>query len=200
MIARHRGEHHQRGVWQPHRGDSRAEPAATPSENTQAARHNAAEAALETTSAAPAELAVKRPRTRHCAWGKTLALLLAGMAGFAAHQIIIGKPRPTTLAATPKQWVSAYEAAAIDNPQRVCTKLFAPQLTAAYAGAAHRGCTSYFTRIKATSVRVRQILQDGATAIVELHQTIEGTNWDVVLARHYNGWRAIDIIPGRPLL
>jgi len=103
------------------------------------------------------------------------------------------------LPASPRGWINAYEAAAIDNPSRVCTQLLSPQLAAAYAAAAHSSCTTYFARIRSTSLRVRRILQDGSTAVVELRQTIEQTDWNVVLDRRGRGWRAVDLVPGRPL-
>jgi hypothetical protein len=56
-------------------------------------------------------------------------------------------PPAAQLPATPRAWLDAYEAAAIDNPSRVCSELFAPQLAQAYGRALHASCASYFERI-----------------------------------------------------
>lgn len=103
------------------------------------------------------------------------------------------------LPASPRGWINAYEAAAIDDPSRVCTQLLSAQLAAAYAAAAHSSCTTYFARIRSTSLRVRRVLQNGSTAVVELRQTIEKTDWNVVLDQRGTGWQAVDLVPGRPL-
>jgi hypothetical protein len=200
MIARYRGEHHHHGIWQPRRDPRPNNPATETTRNAQTTAHTPNTAGPELATNATYAPRSSRARARGRAWAKALALVLAGLAGFAAHQLLTRKPNASALPGTPKQWISAYEAAAIDNPQRVCDQLFAPQLAAAYAAQAHRPCAAYFKRIKSTSLRIRRILQDGPTAVIELHQVIERTNWDVVLARAGTGWRAVDLIPGRPLL
>jgi hypothetical protein len=45
----------------------------------------------------------------------------------------------------------------------------------------------------------RHILRDGDTAVLELHQTQGHFDWTVILNRTSQGWRAVDIIPTRPL-
>lgn len=64
-----------------------------------------------------------------------LALLIAGAAvavgGVAAAGELASAPARLQLPATPRAWLDAYEAAAIDNPSRVCSELFAPQLAVA---------------------------------------------------------------------
>jgi hypothetical protein len=57
-------------------------------------------------------------------------------------------------------------------------------------------CTSYFERITSFSVIVRRLLQDGDTAVLELHQTVRPRDWAVVLARRPDGWQAVDLLPG----
>jgi hypothetical protein len=104
---------------------------------------------------------------------------------------------PSQLPATPRAWLDAYEAAAIDNPSRVCSELFAPQLARAYGKAPHGSCTSYFKQITSFSVVVRRVLQDGGTAVLELRQTVRPRDWAVVLNRQPGGWRAIDLLPGK---
>ena len=70
------------------------------------------------------------------------------------------------LPASPRAWLDAYEAAAIDNPSRVCSELFSPQLAEAYGRAMRGSCASYFARITSFSVVVRRVLQDGDTAVL----------------------------------
>lgn len=155
---------------------------------------------LELAGAAASDVAAARPRRRWRASGKVVLLLVAGVAAFVAHGLLAADHSSTSsLPATPGQWVDAYEAAVVDNPQRVCTDLFSPPLARAYGASAHTSCTSYFARVRSTSIRVRRILQDGGTAVVDLHQTIERTDWNVVLERRDAGWQAVDLVPGRPL-
>jgi hypothetical protein len=104
---------------------------------------------------------------------------------------------PAQLPATPRAWLDAYEAAAIDNPSRVCSELFAPQLAQAYGRALHASCASYFERITSYSVVVRHIFQDGGTAVLELRQTVRPQDWAVVLSRQPTGWQAVDLLAGR---
>ena len=129
MIARYRGEHHHRGIWQPRRDAPTQNPATRTTQNIDGATSPTAPV-LELYAGVTDEPSTRRSHTPRRTWGKALTLLLAGLAGFAAHQLIVGMPSPSALPATPRQWISAYEAAAIDNPQRVCHQLFAPQLTA----------------------------------------------------------------------
>jgi hypothetical protein len=107
-------------------------------------------------------------------------------------------PGPSTpqLPATPRAWLDAYEAAAIDNPSRVCSELFAPALAQAYGNAVHGTCSSYFARITSFSVVVRRVLQDGGTAVLELRQTVRPRDWAVVLNRQRDGWQAVDLLAG----
>jgi hypothetical protein len=102
------------------------------------------------------------------------------------------------LPATPRAWLDAYEAAAIDNPSRACSELVGPQLAHAYGKALHGSCTSsYFKQITSFSVVVRRVLQDGGTAVLELRQTVRPRDWAVVLNRRPGGWRAVDLLPGK---
>ena len=106
-------------------------------------------------------------------------------------------PARSQLPATPRAWLDAYEAAAVDNPSRVCSELFAPQLAQAYGKALHGSCTSYFKQITSFSVVVRRVLQDGGTAVLELRQTVRPRDWAVVLNRQPGGWRAVDLLGGK---
>jgi hypothetical protein len=104
-------------------------------------------------------------------------------------------PARSQLPATPRAWLDAYEAAAVDNPSRVCSELFAPQLAQAYGKALHGGCASYFKQITSFSVIVRRVLRDGGTAVLELRQTVRPRDWAVVLNRQPGGWRAVVSAP-----
>jgi hypothetical protein len=134
-------------------------------------------------------------------WVVVLAVtvLAAGLAaGWSLTQL---SPGPASVAArlpaTPRAWLDAYEAAAIDNPPRVCTVLFAPALAQAYATAVHSSCRGYFTQITSFSVLVRRVLTDGGTAVLELRQAVRPKDWAVVLDRRPGGWQAVDLLAGK---
>jgi hypothetical protein len=105
-------------------------------------------------------------------------------------------PMRLQLPGTPRAWLDAYEAAAIDNPARVCSRLFAPALSQSYASTVRSSCTGYFRRITSFSVRVRRVFEDGATAVLELRQTVRPRNWAVVLDHRRGGWQAVDLLAG----
>jgi len=107
------------------------------------------------------------------------------------HQLT---PQPVRLPASPRAWLSAYEAAALDNPPQVCSQLLSPQLAAAYAHAAHESCRARFGRVTSSSVTVRRVLEQGSTAVLELRQTVEHREWWVVLDHHDGGWQAVDVL------
>jgi len=213
VISRPRGEHHARGLWHPRRTSAATAPALRASEPTQPpapsaaeltelARQAAAGAVAEFATAAATDLAgAGRRRSR----ARSTLLMLAVAIGLFAVSAGQGGSAPaargeSALPDTPRQWVDAYIAAAVDDPHRVCSQLLAPQLATQFAAAAHASsCTSYFTHVRSTSLQIRQVLHDGDTAVVELHQTAEKTDWNVVLDHHRGGWRAIDLMPGRAL-
>ena len=87
-------------------------------------------------------------------------------------------------------------AAAVDDSHEVCSQLFAPALTVVYAKAAHSSCTGFFQRVTSSSVIIRHVLTDGATAVLELRQKIGHIDWAVVLDRRPNGWQAVDLLTG----
>lgn len=210
MIGRHRGEHQAQEIWHPRPTVSlttapvatatKSAPPSAPALDIEQIAHQVATAAVaELAATVSSARATQRRRSRARITALMLAVAIALFVVSAGHGLTTGARHASALPATPRQWVDAYEGAAIDDPHRVCTQLLSPQLAAAYAAAAHGNCTSYFARISSTSLRVRRILQDGSTAVVELHQTIEKTNWNMVLDRHGRGWRAVDLTPGRPL-
>jgi hypothetical protein len=192
MIARVRGEHDTHwGRWRPRA--SRQDTTAPSRQRAAAARDEPT--TTEAESPRGGGRSHQRPLVR---W--VLALAVASVAGYLATSWAVGElsagsalPR---LPATPRAWLDAYEAAAIDSPGRVCSELFAPQLAQAYANAVHGGCESYFGQITSFSVAVRRVLQDGGTAVLELRQTVRPRDWAVVLDRRRNGWQAVDLLTG----
>jgi len=159
----------------------------------------------ELVTAAATDLADARMARRRRSRARSTLLMLAVAIGLFAVSIGQSDSAPagsgeSALPTTPRRWVDAYMAAAVDDPHRVCSQLLAPQLAAQFATATHgSSCTSYFTRVRSTSLQVRRIFEDEGAAVVELHQTIEKTEWNVVLDHHGGDWRAIDLIPGRAL-
>ena len=192
MIARIRGEHDTHwGRWRP----SASREVAVGVE-----RHAVADAS----DGAPLPPAARqapgrsRPGRRTLRW---LAVLLAvSTAGsLAAHWSRAEFPPASAqagLPATPRAWLDAYEAAAVDNPGRVCSELFAPALAQGYARAVHGSCADYFRRITSFSVVVRRVLAAGDTAVLELRQTVRPRDWAVVLDRRRAGWQAVDLLTG----
>jgi hypothetical protein len=191
MIARIRGEHNAHwGRWRP----------SASRENTAPGRQRVA-AAKDELAAREADSRPRGTRSRQRRVGRWLVgLAVAMIAGYLAVSWSVAKlspsPTPPRLPATPRAWLDAYEAAAIDNPARVCSELFAPQLAQAYGNAVHGSCDSYFGQITSFSVAVRRVLQDGGTAVLELRQTIRPRDWAVVLDRRRNGWQAVDLLTG----
>ena len=196
MIARHRGEHHTHGLWHPRR-DTNPKPLPT---CTELARPAVATAATQPIADAHVDTAAARPTHRQRTHIRLLLLLAAGIAGYLAHQTFT-HPSTTTspLPATPSAWLATYQATPANHPPGACRTLLTPQLAAAYPRAAHDSCTHQHANTSTTQLHIRHILQDGDTAVLELHQTHGHFDWTVILNRTSQGWRAVDIIPTRPL-
>lgn len=194
MIARHRGEHdsHWRR-WRP--STARPPAAAQPRQIDTAARDRLAPSAVVRRRGRGRPHYQRRPLLR---WLVVLAVAIAAACLAASWSLVDRSSAPVTprLPATPRAWLDAYEAAAIDNPGQVCSELFAPQLAEAYGNAVHGSCSSYFARITSFSVVVRRVLQDGGTAVLELRQTVRPRDWAVVLNRRRAGWQAVDLLAG----
>jgi hypothetical protein len=179
MIARIRGAHDAR--W------GRGRPTK--------ARATAAAPARQTAPVVDRQRSAEAPR-RRVLWSSLIGVTVT-VSCLTAIWWLSPSPARSQLPATPRAWMDAYEAAAIDNPSRVCTELFAPQLAQAYGEALHGSCTSYFKDITSFSVVVRRVLQDGSTAVLELRQTVRPRDWAVVLNRQPDGWRAVDLLAGK---
>jgi hypothetical protein len=191
MIARIRGEHDTHwGRWRP---SASREVAIGPQRQT-------ASAASDVAPLTPAARRHGPGRSRR--GRRALRWLVVLLAVITAGSLVASWSRaefpPTSaqagLPATPRAWLDAYEAAAVDDPGRVCSGLFAPALAAAYARAVHGRCADYFRRITSFSVVVRRVLADGDTAVLELRQTVRPRDWAVVLDRRRGGWQAVDLL------
>jgi hypothetical protein len=179
MIARIRGEHDARwGRWRPTK-----------------ARETADAPTRQTAPVVDRQSSAEAPR-RRVLWSSLIGVLVA-VGCLVAIWWLSPSPARLQLPATPRAWLDAYEGAAIDNPSRVCSELFAPQLAQAYGEALHGSCASYFKQITSFSVVVRRVLQDGGTAVLELRQTVRPRDWAVVLNRQPGGWRAVDLLAGK---
>ena len=177
MIARIRGDHDTRwGRWRP---DATHE--------SSAARAPSTDLQQRVPQAAPKRWGV----WRFVAAGASIAVAWVAAAGSFSST-----PGPGPLPATPRAWLDAYEAAAIDNPARVCSELFEPRLARAYGKALHSSCRTYFSHITSLSVVVRRVFVDGRTAVLELHQTVHPRDWAVVLSHRSQGWQAVDLLEG----
>lgn len=180
MTARIRGEHDTRwGSWRP--GAAR-QPVAASSRLTATGpgrqRHGEG-------------LLVRRMPWRLSAVGVLIAVVCVAAVGWFSP----ARAQPQ-LPTTPRAWLDAYEAAAIDNPARVCSVLFAPQLAKVYENTIDRSCEHYFRQITSFSITVRRLLRDGGTAVLELRQTVRPRDWAVVLDRRPGGWQAVDLLAG----
>jgi hypothetical protein len=177
MIARIRGDHDTRwGRWRP---DATHESSATRAQSTDLPQR--------VPQAAPKRWGV----WRFVAAGASIAVACVAAAGSFSST-----PGRAQLPATPRAWLDAYEAAAIDNPARVCSELFEPRLARAYGKALHSSCRTYFSHITSLSVVVRRVFADGRTAVLELHQTVRPRDWAVVLSHRPHGWQAVDLLAG----
>lgn len=190
MIARIRGEHDTRAArWRP-RNASLAE---TP---PQATTDGLDAREPEPPTSEGQHVTQHRSRRRPVARAVRL-LAMVGIGYLATTWCLqqISQPPAARLPATPRAWLDAYEAAAIDQPSRVCSRLFTPALAAVYAHAAHTSCARYFKRVTSSSVTIRRILREGGTAVLELRQTLSHAAWTVVLNHQSTGWQAVDLLP-----
>jgi hypothetical protein len=106
---------------------------------------------------------------------------------------------PASLSSTPSQWVEQWTAASLDSPARVCQRLFAPALAAAFKADTGRSCLANYGLLTNSSFRIRHVLQDGPTATVEAQQLGHTRRWGyftLILSHVHGGWQAVDIVPG----
>lgn len=133
---------------------------------------------------------------------------LIGVVTVAAVAVIAGQqhggsaPIKPPLPSTPRQWVDQWAAASLNDPGRVCGRLFAPALASAFKSDTGRSCLAYYRNVTSPSFRIRRVLVDGVAAAVEGRQVGAARNWGyftVLLSHVANGWQAIDIVPGGPV-
>jgi hypothetical protein len=172
VIARHRGDLRTHSRWRP---GGQKPPAARP-----------------TPGARP-----RRLRRAHAIW------LLAAIATAVALTLALTERggASTSLPATPRQWVNAWAAAAVDDPGRICHTLYAPALAAVYKPDTGKTCMAYFSNTSSPSFRIRHVLVDGDAAAVEARETGQRPHWGyftMLLSHVDGGWKAIDIVPGGP--
>lgn len=122
-----------------------------------------------------------------------LVVALAAATGFFTASA--GEHRPA-LPQTPRGWLDAYEAAAVENPARVCSELLSAQLAGAFGHNTHGSCVRYFSDVYTRSVKVLRVWRDGPTAVLNMHQTFGNIEWNVVLDHRSGGWQAVDMFYG----
>ena len=204
MIARRRGEHDVRQAWWP-RGPRRVLPSA--GEPPAAGEFGGRPRPGSRARRAPPRHAPRAERGRR-AWllGSMAAVGLTGL-GFAGGELVrqsSGRPRPSLaggsrpqLVATPREWLRDFGAYSLSRPALVCSRLFSPAFAAVYEQDTGTSCGRYLGHSRVTPLKLRHILQDGSTAVLELG-TDSRADWTIVLARQAGGWRQIDFIAGTP--
>ena len=203
MIARHRGEHDIRQAWWPRRhGRAVTSADERPGAGSGGRLRPSGGAGGEPPGHVPGGV-----RSRRMWLLGTLAVAgLTGL-GFAAGELVhrpSGRPRPplaarprTALVATPREWLHDFSTDSIRRPALICTQLFSPAFAFVYEQDTGTTCGGYLGHSRVTPLKLRHILQDGSTAVLELG-TDSRADWTIVLARQTGGWREIDFIAGTP--
>ena len=202
MIARRRGEHDIRQAWWPRRPGRAVTSGGEPARAWDVGLWSPSGAAREPPGHAPGG---ERPR-RIWLLGSPAAVGLTGL-GFAGGELVhrpSGEPRPplaarsrTLLVATPRGWLQDFSTFSSSRPALICKQLFSPAFAAVYQQDTGTSCGHYLAHSRVTPLKLRHILQDGSTAVLELG-TDSRTDWTIVLARRAGGWRQIDFIAGTP--
>lgn len=148
----------------------------------------------------PVEAAIlERPAAgprRACALtGLAVVIVIAAIAAHQHH----GSTLAASLPSTASQWLAQWTAASLENPARVCQRLFAPALAAALRADTGRSCLTYSSSMTRRPFRIRHVLQDGPTAVVEAQRLGDRRRsgyFTLVLSHVRDGWQAVDIVPG----
>jgi len=206
MIARRRGEHDVRQVWWPRRPWGALPSAGQPpggGDGGDGGPWSASGAGRE-----PPRHSRRAERHPLGAWllGSLAAVGLIGL-GFAGGELVRqarGGPRPplagasrAPLVATPRAWLHDFSVYSLSRPVLICSRLFSPAFAAVYEQDTGTSCGHYLGHSRVTPLKLRHIVQDGSTAVIELG-TDSRTDWTIVLARQAGGWRQIDFIAGTP--
>jgi hypothetical protein len=203
MIARHRGEHDIRQAWLPRRHGR----AVTSADERPRAGSGGRLRPSGGARREPPRLSRRAERRRRL-WllGTLAAVGLTGL-GFAAGELVhrpSGRPPPplaarprTAVVATPREWLHDFSTDSLRRPAVICTQLFSPAFAAVYEQDTGTTCGRYLGHSRLTPLKLRHILEDGSTAVLELG-TDSRADWTIVLARQPGGWREIDFIAGTP--
>ena len=204
MIARRRGEHDVRQAWWPRRHGRAVTSASEPpgAGSGGGGRRPSGDVAREPPGRVPGGVRSRRM------WllGSLVVLGLTGL-GFAGGELVhrsSGRSRTpmaarsrAALVATPREWLHDFSTYSSGRPALICTRLFAPAFAAVYRQDTGTSCGRYLGHSRVTPLKLRHILQDGSTAVLELG-TDSRADWTIVLARQAGGWRQIDFIAGTP--
>ena len=203
MIARQRGEHDTRRPWEALRPrqtvPSTSNPPLTSSPAGDGSSPPRSGNELERVEGS------RHTERRH---GKQVlsGLAAAGLValGFAGAELVRqtsaappAPQHPTVLAATPRQWLHDFSTYSSSRPALICSQLFSPAFAAVYKQDTGTSCGHYLGHSRVTPLKLRHILQDGSTAVIEL-RTNSRADWTIVLARQATGWHQIDFIAGTP--
>lgn len=193
MIARHRGDSRVHSRWRPSTQGAPPPPPAAPEDDALLSQ--------KPDDLLSGQRELDPPRGSHRKPGALIAL-----ATIVAVAVIVGQqhtgsvPAPARLPSTPRQWVSRWNAAVLQSPAEVCDHLYAPALSRAFNGDTGHSCVSYYTSVKSTSFRIRHVLGDGPTAVVEVQEVGAGRKpgyLTMFLSHIRGGWQAVDVLPGR---
>jgi hypothetical protein len=191
MIARHRGDSRVHSRWRP------STPAAPPP--PPAATEDEHLLSQQPEDLPGGQHGLDRPGGSHRKPGALIALAtLVAVAVIAGQQHTASPPAVPRLPSTPQQWVSRWTAATRQDPAKVCGHLYAPALSRAFKGDTGQSCTSYYTSVKSTSLRIRHLLEDGPTAAVEAQEVNAGRklgDFTMLLSHIRGGWQAVDVVP-----
>jgi hypothetical protein len=189
MIARHRGDQRVHSRWRP------LTPAAPPP--PPAATEDDALLSQQPDHLLSGQQDLDPRRGSHRKPRALIALAtIVAVAVIAGQQHTASAPTVLRLPSTPQQWVSHWTAATLQSPAEVCDHLYATALARAFKG---HSCASYYTSVNSTSFRIRHVLEDGPTAVVEAQEVGAGRErgyFTVLLSHVRAGWQAVDVVTG----
>ncbi len=118
--------------------------------------------------------------------------------GFAAGSRVPTADSSSVYPATPRGWVDAFLASAIDDAPRACDTLLSPYLARSYTHTRAGSCLRYFAAASASAIQIERVVQLRNTAVVEVREQTAPRAWTtVVLDRHNGGWQAVELLNAR---